>query len=57
MAYKVTGKLGSGARFEHLTKALKAKGAENPEALSAWVGMRKYGKKRMLKMAKAGRQD
>lgn len=48
-------KLGSGKRFAALTKKLGKKGARNPTALAAWIGMQKYGKKKMAKMAAAGR--
>ena len=59
MSMKATGKmpkLGTGARFSALTKALEMKGAKNPKALSAWIGMKKYGKAKMGKMAKAGKK-
>lgn len=43
-------KLGSGARFKALTKKTHSK------ALSAWIGRKKYGKKRFQALAKAGRK-
>jgi hypothetical protein len=43
-------KLGSGKRFKALTKKTGSK------ALSAWIGRKKYGAKRMAKMAAAGRK-
>ncbi len=48
MAYKkiAAGKpAGEGSRFVALAAVLKAKGAKNPEALAAWIGRKKYGKK------------
>lgn len=49
-------KLGTGARFKSLTKKLESKGAKNPKALAAWIGAKKYGKKKMTKMAVAGKK-
>ncbi len=49
-------KLGTGTRFKQLTKKLAAKGAKSPKALAAWIGMKKYGKKKMTAMAKKGRK-
>lgn len=37
--------------FEKLTGELKAKGAKSPEALAAWIGRKKYGKKKFQKAA------
>jgi len=48
--------LGSGERFKQLTNKLAAKGAENPKALAAYIGRKKYGAKKMAKMAAAGRK-
>lgn len=53
---KAKSKPGSGKRFKALSKALGAKGAETPEALAAWIGRQKYGKKRFQKMAAKGRR-
>lgn len=53
--YKVRGELGSGERFKRLTSTLRAKGAYNPAALAAHIGMKKYGRKKMSKMAQAGK--
>ena len=54
------GKVGGGSRFKQLTKELEArKGkskAKNPKALAAWIGRKKYGGKRMAKMAAAGKK-
>ena len=49
-------KLGSGARFAALKKSIVAKGgARNAGAIAASVGFKKYGKKKMISMAKAGK--
>ena len=52
--------LGSGARFAALKKKLssrKGKGkVENPAALAAFIGRKKYGKTRFQKMAEAGKK-
>jgi len=48
-------KPGGGGRFEALEgKLAKRKGVENPGALAAYIGRRKYGAARMAKMAAAG---
>jgi hypothetical protein len=49
-------KPGSGARFQALSEDLAKKGAKNPRALAAWIGRRKYGKKRFQAMAAKGRR-
>lgn len=49
-------KLGSGARFAAVEAAARASGARNPAAVAAKAGMKKYGKKKMAKMAAAGRK-
>lgn len=48
-------KLGSGERFKALTEKLKGK-VTNPKAVAASIGMKKYGKEKMMKMAQAGRK-
>ena len=48
--------LGSGARFKAVAAEAKAGGAKNPEAVAAAIGRKKYGKKKMAKMAAAGRK-
>jgi hypothetical protein len=48
--------LGSGERFKKLVKELKEKGVENPEALAAWIGRKKYGKQRFQELARKGRK-
>lgn len=49
-------KLGTGKRFENLTKELSARGAKNPKALAAYIGREKYGNKRMSQMSIKGRK-
>ena len=49
-------KLGSGIRFKQLTSKLKKKGVKEPEALAAFIGRKKYGAKKMAKMAAKGRR-
>ena len=49
-------KLGSGARFKSVMKAAAKSGARNPAAVAAAAGIKKYGKKKMAKMAKAGKK-
>jgi hypothetical protein len=49
-------RLGSGKRFATLKRKLSRKGVRNPSALAASIGRKKYGKKRMAKMAAAGRR-
>ena len=49
-------KLGSGKRFAAVAAAAKKGGAKNPAAVAAMVGMKKYGVKKMTKMAQAGKK-
>jgi len=49
-------KLGSGARFKALEKRLAKKGADSPAALAAWIGRKKYGKKRFQDLSSKGRK-
>jgi hypothetical protein len=49
-------RLGSGARFKAIERAAKKSGARNPAAVAAAAGIAKYGKRRMAKMAAAGRR-
>ena len=48
-------KLGTGARFKALKGKLAKKGAKSPGALAAWIGRKKYGAKKMSKMAAKNR--
>lgn len=48
--------LGEGGRFAVLkSKLAKRPGVEDPGALSAWIGKKKYGAKKMASMAAKGR--
>jgi hypothetical protein len=47
--------LGQGKRFSALTQQLAAKGARNPDALAAYIGRKKYGKKRFQQLSKKGK--
>jgi hypothetical protein len=49
-------RLGSGARFAAIEKSARAGGAEDPAAVAATAGIKKYGAKKMAKMAAAGRR-
>tara|TARA_R100001086_G_C11728893_1_gene229102 strand:+ start:359 stop:586 length:228 start_codon:yes stop_codon:yes gene_type:complete len=49
-------KLGTGKRFKKLSSKLKKKGAKNPKALAAWIGRKKFGKKKMSAMAAKGKK-
>lgn len=49
-------KLGSGKRFKALTSTLAAKGAKNPKALAAFIGRKKFGKKKFQKLASNGKK-
>ncbi len=45
-------KLGTGKRFKSLKSKLKKRGAKTPAALAAWIGRKKYGKKRYAELSK-----
>jgi hypothetical protein len=49
-------KLGSGKRFKALANKFAHKGIDNPAALAASVGRKKYGNKKMSAMAQAGKK-
>jgi hypothetical protein len=49
-------KLGSGARFKAVEKAAAKSGARDPAAVAASIGIKKYGVKKMAKMAQAGKK-
>jgi hypothetical protein len=48
-------KLGSGARFKAVERKAAASGAENPAAVAAAAGRKKYGEKKMHAMAMKGK--
>lgn len=54
----MTGKVGDGSRFKSFVKKVEAEGksAEAAKAIAASAGRKKYGGKRMSKMAAAGRK-
>ena len=49
-------KLGSCKRFKQLTAKLKKRGVKNPKALAAYIGRKKYGKKKFQKLAAKGKK-
>lgn len=50
-------KLGSGARFAALKgKLAKRPGVTNPGALAAYIGRKKYGKKKFAKLSAGGKK-
>jgi len=49
-------RLGSGARFKAVERAAARSGARNPAAVAAAAGIKKYGKRKMARMAAAGRR-
>ena len=48
--------LGKGSRFKAIVKSARLGGAKNPEAVAASIGIKKYGQKKMTKMAVAGKK-
>lgn len=50
-------KLGSGKRFASLKAKLAKKGAKSPAKLAAWIGRKKYGKKRFGKLSAMGKKS
>lgn len=48
-------RLGGGGRFAKLEKSLKGK-VRDPKAVAASIGRKKYGAKKMAKMAATGRR-
>lgn len=49
-------KLGSGGRFAKVAAAARKGGARDPEAVAAAAGIKKYGVKKMTKLARAARK-
>ena len=49
-------KLGSGQRFKKLKAELAGKGADNPAAVAAAIGRKKFGAKKMAAMSAKGRK-
>ena len=48
--------LGEGSRFQAIAKSAKLGGAKKPEAVAAFVGRKKYGPKKMARLAAQGRK-
>lgn len=53
---KAQPKLGTGKRFQNLTRKLAGKGAKNPKALAAFIGRKKFGAKKMAQLAAKGKK-
>ncbi len=54
---KATSKPGQGNRFAALSKAIAARGGvDNPDAVAAAIGRKKFGKKKFQQMAAKGRK-
>jgi len=49
--------LGSGERYKKLVDKLEKQGAKNPRSLAAYIGRKKYGKKKFQQLAEQGRKD
>jgi hypothetical protein len=49
--------LGQGGRFKAIEKEAAKSGAENPAAVAAAAGIKKYGKKKMVKLEQKGKRD
>jgi hypothetical protein len=49
-------KLGSGERFKAIEEKAVKSGAKNPKAVAAAAGIKKYGVKKMEKLAQAGKK-
>lgn len=47
--------LGSGKRFDNLTKKLSGK-VDDPDAVASVIGREKYGAKKMEKLSKGGKK-
>jgi hypothetical protein len=49
-------KLGSGKRFKTLANKLAREGVNDPDAVAASIGRKKYGNKKMAKLSKMGKE-
>jgi hypothetical protein len=49
-------KLGSGKRFASLENALSKKGVDDPSALAAAIGRKKYGAEKFQKLSADGKK-
>ena len=43
-------------KYGKLVKSLAAKGSNDPKALAAWIGRKKYGKKKFQELAASARK-
>ncbi len=48
-------KLGSGKRFQSLANKIAREGVNDPDAVAASIGRKKYGNRKMQSMAKKGK--
>lgn len=48
-------KLGSGVRFKKLANKMAREGVDDPDAVAASIGRKKYGNKKMTSMAEKGK--
>lgn len=48
-------KLGSGKRFQSLANKMAREGVNDPDAVAASIGRKKYGNKKMSSLAKKGK--
>lgn len=48
-------KLGSGKRFKSLANKMAREGVNDPDAVAASIGRKKYGNKKMQSMAEKGK--
>jgi hypothetical protein len=49
-------KLGTGKRFKNLVSKLKSKRVQDPKALAAYIGRKKFGKAKFQKLAAKGKK-
>jgi hypothetical protein len=56
MIFMKKAKLGTGSRFKSLEKKLSKKGIKDPAALAAWIGRKKFGKKKFAKLSAKNRK-
>lgn len=47
--------LGGGGRYKKLIDKLEKQGAKDPKALAAYIGRKKYGKKKFQELAAKGK--
>lgn len=48
-------KIGSGKRFKNLANQMAREGVNDPDAVAASIGIKKFSKDKMAKMAQAGK--